>query len=321
MWPRAPEGQPSEGNCYDDPVTNSPLDPDPRDVLRTIGWEPSSPPARITGGWDTLLWRFERDGKPYALRLYRNDGPPAGLLAGADAEEAAMVAVRAGGLPAPRVEARGVFEDAPFFVLEWRPGERMLDLGQKRPWRIGQLARNFGRMQARLHAFPPPTTLRLYDESWLSRNVAHERLVRAVTADARYDAICHLDYHPLNVLVRGTRMSGLLDFKGAAVSDRRADLAFTKTALLAVPLPHDWKRPLLQRLRTFVAREWEAGYRQEAGHFPLTPAWEALGIWHYTREVESAVADGRGWAKREDLAALHVYRDARLNAAGLAARG
>ena len=292
-------------------------EPDPADVLRTIGWAADKPPARITAGWDTLLWRFEREGKAYALRLFRAHSAPERLAEVADAEEVAMIAVRRAGLPAPRIEARGTFADAPLFVLEWRAGERMLDSGQKRPWRIGQLSRNFGRMQARLHSLPPPAGLRTYDGAWMEANVGHRGLVAALTADGRYDALCHLDYHPLNVLVSGTRMSGLLDFSNTAVSDRRADLAFTKTALLAVPLPHDWKRPILQQVRKFVAREWENGYRAEAGDFPLTPAFEALGIWHYVGEVERAVAEGRGWADEQDLAPLRAYRAARLRDAGL----
>ena len=293
-------------------------EPDPHEILETIDWQAAADPVRITVGWDTLLWRFSTaDGREHALRLYRASSHPAQLVLAAEAEALAMQAARAAPLPVPAIEARGMFEGIPFFVLSWQRGEMMLDYGQKRPWRIGVLSRNFGRAQARLHAIAAPPGLRKFDGDWLDQHVDHPGLVAALKADASFQTLCHLDYHPLNVLVRGKRISGVLDFANAAVSDRRADLAFTKNALLAVPLPHDWKRPVLQQVRKYVAREWERGYRAEAGEFPLTSAYEALGIWHYTSEVEQAVREGRGWVKEADLSSLHAYRDARLRDAGL----
>ncbi len=292
--------------------------PDPREVLASIGWEASADPVRITVGWDTLLWRFSTsDRKEHALRLYRASSHPAQLVLAAEAEAIAMAAARAAPLPVPAIQARGMYHGIPFFVLAWQRGEMMLDLGQKRQWSIGAMSRNFGRAQARLHSIPAPAGLRRFDGDWLDQHIANPALVEMLKADARFDTLCHLDYHPLNVLMRGKRVSGILDFANAAVSDRRADLAFTKTALLAVPLPHDWKRPILQQVRKYVAREWERGYRAEASDFPLTPAYEALGIWHYLSEVESAVSEGRGWAKEPDLVSLRAYRDARLRDAGL----
>jgi Phosphotransferase enzyme family len=197
----------------------------------------------------------------------------------------------------------------------------MLDHGQKRPWRIARLSYNFGRAQAKMHAIPAPAGLMRYDAAWVRQNVTHGALAEAVIADGEFTTFCHLDYHPLNVLVRGTRMSGILDFSASGISDRRADLARTKTALLAVPLPHDWKRYVFDPLRKLVAREWEKGYRREAGSFPLTPAYEALGIWLHLQEIEEAVADGRGWVDERDLAPLRAYRSARLRDAGLAEEG
>jgi aminoglycoside phosphotransferase (APT) family kinase protein len=295
----------------------STAEPDPLNVLRALGWEADARPARVTVGWDTLLWRFVSARKPYALRLYRRFGESGSMEARAQSEALAMVGARAVGLPVPRIEARGSYQGVPVFILEWRRGERMLDHAQKRPWRIARLAYNFGRAQARIHSAPPPDGLVRYDAAWIRQNVTHRALAEAVIADADFTTLCHLDYHPLNVLVRGTKISGLLDFSAAAVTDRRADLARTKSALLAVPLPHDWKRYVFDPLRKLVAREWEKGYLREAGSFPLTPTYEALGIWLHFQEIEEAVADGRGWVDERDLAPLRAYRDARLRAAGL----
>ncbi len=293
-------------------------EPDPRDVLSAAGWTADAePPLRITVGWDTLIWRFTRNGTPYALRLFRKTGPSPELEAAADSEQLAMKAAREAGLPVPAVEARGTFDGAPFFVLEWRPGERLLDVFSRRPWLIRRLGREFGALQARLHAVPPPPRLRVFGREWLEANVRDPRVIEAVLPAARFDTLCHLDYHPLNVLAQGGRPTGLLDFGPAGVTDRRADLAFTRLTLLAAPLPPGPLKPIFNLARRYFARQWGAGYRAVAGSFPLTPAWEVIAADHYIHEVERAVAEGRGWAGESDIAPLRAFRAGRLKAAGL----
>ena len=131
-------------------------EPDPRDVLATAGWAADAePPLRITVGWDTLIWRFTRDGAPFALRLFRKTGPSPELEAAADSEQLAMKAAREAGLPVPKIEARAAFDGAPVFILEWRPGQRLLDVFSRRPWLIRRLGREFGALQAPRPALPP----------------------------------------------------------------------------------------------------------------------------------------------------------------------
>jgi aminoglycoside phosphotransferase (APT) family kinase protein len=300
-------------------MSEASIEPDPTAVLAAAGWDATSPPLRITSGWDNWLWRFSTaDGRSHALRLYRRGGSPEGLAADAASEALAMDAARAGGLPVPRVEARGSFGEAPFFILSWRRGVPMLDYVKGHPWRLKQLARNFGRLQARLHALPPPAGMRHLDDRRLDATVSHAPLAGMLRGQCLFDTFCHLDFHPLNVLVRGTRISGLVDFTGAAIADRRMDLATTKTLLLAAPLPPGPLNPIFRQLRKVMAREWEEGYRQEAGRFPLTPLFEALAITQHLADVEEAVAEGRGWARPGDLPALRAYRAARFRDAGLA---
>lgn len=286
--------------------------PDPLAVLASLGQEVTGAPRQITSGWDNWLWRFTGpDGRDHALRLSRRSGQ------GAANEAAAMRHAREGGLPVPRIEVDASYEGAPLFIMQWRPGQPLLDRAEARPWDLWRLAYNFGRLQARLHTLTPPPEVRVLDDAWLETVTTSPDLRLAVKRAWAPTALCHLDFHPLNVLVRGFKVSGLVDFTNAAVTDPRIDLGFTKTALLAVPLPKTWKRPLLQLGRGTFARAWASGYRREAGDFPLSPEFEALGIEHYVGEVEQAVAAGRGWAKGEDLDGLRAYRAARFREAGL----
>ncbi|HET8944869.1 MAG TPA: hypothetical protein VFO59_08825, partial [Dehalococcoidia bacterium] len=44
---------------------------DPRRTLSALGYTEISEPVRITGGWETLIWRFQTpDGGDHSLRVY-----------------------------------------------------------------------------------------------------------------------------------------------------------------------------------------------------------------------------------------------------------
>src|SRR5690606_27928545 len=127
-------------------------DPDPIDVLRAVGWEADGEPVRITTGWDNRIWRFERGGVAYALRLARppDSGDYASLASKAGFEAAAIAKAVAGGVPAPEVLQQGSYADLPCFVQRWMPGEPVIEVARARPWQVRALGRAFGRMQARL---------------------------------------------------------------------------------------------------------------------------------------------------------------------------
>jgi aminoglycoside phosphotransferase (APT) family kinase protein len=197
------------------------------------------------------------------------------------------------------------------------PGVPLFDVIRRSPWRLPALGRAFGRMQARLHAAPLPERITRLDATRLPLDIDPPVLAEAVAASATADALCHLDFHPLNVLAVGSRITAVLDFTNAAISDRRADLGITETALVAVPQPASPLSPVFHRLRHAFRHYWEDGYRRESGAFPLTPLWQALGAAVYVREVSRSAADGRGWANAAAVDHLVRYRASRLRAAGL----
>jgi aminoglycoside phosphotransferase (APT) family kinase protein len=293
-------------------------EPDPAAVLATIGWEARTPPVRITAGWDTLLWRFQGSGgRDHALRLYRHDPDNPRQAVAAAQEELSMRAARTGGLPVPEVEATGVYKTAPFFVLEWMPGIVLSDAAKSTPWRIPRLAQAFGAAQARLHRLPPPDGLLARGNDWLDRYVSHPALRDALKRESHLDTFCHLDYHPLNVLGRGSRLSGILDFGNAAIGDRRMDLAVTQSLLVGTPLPKDRLRPMIDVMRRLFLRSWRKGYTATAGDFPLDPLFAAFGAYYAWHEAARAVGEGRGWLSAEDVRMLSHRLGAALRAAGL----
>jgi aminoglycoside phosphotransferase (APT) family kinase protein len=186
-----------------------------------------------------------------------------------------------------------------------------------RPWEVWRLGVSFGRLQARLHQIAlPPELSTSHGADWAGM-VEDAALTAAVRTAAGPAVFCHGDYHPLNVLVRPPRITGLIDFMNAMAADRRADLGITHTILTAAPLEPGPLQPVLQVARHLFARAWRQGYRSRAGSFPLDPLFEAWGAAYYLRGLENAVRDGRGWATAADATRLHRIIDDRKRAAGL----
>jgi aminoglycoside phosphotransferase (APT) family kinase protein len=286
---------------------------DPADVLRQAGWAEPDAFTTIDGGWDTFIWRFDTpDGTRHGLRLYR---PGEGIHEKARREGLTMQAMRGAGFPAPVLEASGEYDGLPFFVISWLPGIPIVTVIEKKLWRLFRLSLEFGRLQARYHRLAPPE-LSFEDKAWT--HLEHEpELSTAVKANCVDDALCHFDYHPINVLADDKGISGLIDFSFSGLADRRADLGRTHSLLTAAPIPPSPIRPVLQVFRRQFAMLWRRGYKAEAGSFPLTPLYEAWGGATFVKDIEEAVAEGRGWGTPADVERMKAYVAERKRAAGV----
>ncbi len=294
---------------------------DPAEVLRQAGWPPPTSCSVVQGGWDTYIWRFRSpDGAEHALRVYRQPGPneqAREIGESARREEASLRALGAAGLPTPAVEASGTYHDLPFFILSWLRGRALLDLMQTKIWRLRDYGRQFGRLQARMHAIPPPPELTYAsDDEWIMM-VGDPALEEAVRRVASADVFCHFDFHPVNVLSDGRTLTGLIDFSFSGVADRRADLGRTLAILSAAPIPPSPMRPVLEFFRGQFVASWRRGYTEEAGEMPLTPLFETWGAATFLRNIEEAVADGRGWGRPGDIETMRRHFAERRRAAGV----
>src|SRR5436853_495789 len=89
--------------------------------------------------------------------------------------------------------------------------------------------------------------------------VAEREVAALAGAAPRSDALLHLDFHPLNVLVDGRRVTAVIDWANARAGDPRADLARTLTILRLSPVP-----PRFARLVGVLVAGWRGGYEAEA---------------------------------------------------------
>ncbi|HET7035782.1 MAG TPA: phosphotransferase [Thermomicrobiaceae bacterium] len=271
--------------------------PDPLDVLAALGIHDARVATPITEGLgDTSLWRVQRDSSSAVLRLF-----PPGWERVAEREVLAQAAAARAGVPVPAVEARGAWQGRPALVLAWLPGQTLLQALDARPGQAGALGLRFGRMQARLHTARPPERLRRLGDGWLAWGQPDATLRAALQAGSRQDnALLHLDYHPMNVMVQPGRTCGVLDWSNATLGEPRADVARTLTILTLLPIP-GWGDPGHAGVRRHFVRGYLRGYQQTAGalgNLDLFLAWAGGAM---LRDLEPKLGRAGFWLRPEDL--------------------
>lgn len=277
---------------------------DPRQALAALGYEETSEPQRVTGGWDTLLWRFATpDGREHSLRVHVL--PHREEIAWR--ERVALEICNKEGLPAPRVEAAGEFNGLPATVLSWCPGRPLLTVIEKQPWSMWRLGRLFGETQARVHAVAsPPQFVARGPQDWLLRlDERYAHLAAGVLSlEPAATSLIHMDFHPLNLITDGATVTGIVDWEGAAAGDPRADLARTVVTILAAPVPPGPLRPALNLARKLMLRAWRSGYEAAAGRMPDYRPFMAWAGATFLAEFELVLHRPGVWGTERDMETL-----------------
>ena len=111
------------------------------------------------------------------------------------------------------IEPRSSYPGAPAYrwPRSWPP----------RPWRAWPLGVLFGRCQAAIHGRPSPEALRAAERAWIDWAGPGEKALAARLRGTapREHSLVHLDYHPLNVMTDGERITGVLDWTNARAGD------------------------------------------------------------------------------------------------------
>lgn len=280
---------------------------DPRRVLSSLGYTDVTEPTRVTGGWDTLLWRFATpEGSLHTLRVL----PMEGREEFAWRERLAFEACARAGLPAPRLESAGEYEGMPALVLSWCPGRPLLSQVERKPWAMWRLGRLFGRAQARVHAVSPPEEMIVSaPDDWLTRldDEYHDLAEHGRTLAPVTSSLIHMDFHPLNLVTDGKTVTGILDWSRAAAGDPRADLARTEITLLTAPVPPGPAAALMNLARRLILRAWRSGYREEAGAVPEFEVWRAWAGATLLAEALQVIGQPGVWGTAEDMERLKGF--------------
>ncbi len=245
--------------------------PNPTAILAALHLPAPDAVEPATGGADTLVWRVRAGRADFALRLLR-----AGQEGRCRREAGAMAAAASGGLPVPAVRAVGTWEDRPAMLMDWCAGHTLVDELLANHGSLCHMGRLFGETQAALHRIAPPPGL---NTGWLDASGPEGGGIRARLAalPVRSNALVHFDYHPLNVLTDGERITGIIDWANASAGDPRADIART----LSILRLHYRQRGDISAAVSCFARAWRQGYAGACGlavdeHLALFFAWSGL---------------------------------------------
>lgn len=296
--------------------------------------------VRLTGGFDTVTASFRLRGGPadfdrdLILRILPSSAPLVRLRREVATHEALVEA----GFPAPRVllfeEDRAPLGD-PFLIMERLAGDNMWAsaVGPRgRMSSVLSLSRRLAEAHALLHKVDgarlktaaarhgiDPKLLTIEGEIGRIRaRIERARLAgllpgadwleRNRPAPAEAEVICHGDFHPLNIMVDGDRLSGVIDWPQAIVAEPAFDVASTVVLLsfadAGVTGPARWMFDLVRRI---PVRHYLGFYRRlrpfRDANMPYYECLRALSA--MTFAGENPPGPRNPWHKPHTLAALY----------------
>jgi aminoglycoside phosphotransferase (APT) family kinase protein len=265
-------------------------------------------PARVSGGFETDIFRFalagapaDLDGKLILRRLRPQQHPRQAKLEGAVQNALAGL-----GYPVPRahvVECDPSVLGGAFLVMDEVAGEplakgldlavsgagagRLLRLLAEVPGKLAAMTALWAETHARLHALPPEPIAEALEQAGLplvacsfeGRLTAMESAIANLGLGALQPvlgwlrvhrpaapqrlALCHGDFHPLNILAEGGRVTGVIDWSNATLADPAFDLGSTEANLRTVPMGGPpAMRPVMRGLILYALRRYRSAYRR-----------------------------------------------------------
>jgi len=153
-------------------------------------------------------------------------------------EAVAMSAAHAAGMPVPAVYGLVDIEDRRALIMDRARGTDMLSRFAAKPWTLVGAGAKLGALHARLHETLAPSDLpslkdelrRRITESPHLDEAPRKRVLATLRDLPDGDRICHLDYHPGNVMTDGKDLT-VIDWPSACRGDPLADVAVTMTIL------------------------------------------------------------------------------------------
>jgi aminoglycoside phosphotransferase (APT) family kinase protein len=276
-----------------------------------MGFADATSVRPVTGGAATAIWQITWQDTLYALRVFRPE-----QAARFESELTVMVAAYAGGIPVPRVLQYTVWQNRPVMLLSWVDGKTLMARLQTSLRMIWLLGRAFGRMQAAIHKAAVPPNMDA--DSWIEwAGDEPELKARLYSLPSRKTALLHLDYHPLNVMVHGSYISGVLDWTNARAGDPRADFARTYAILRVEPYSPKGDTLRMAVTRRILERAWRSGYVQTAGKLDdmtLFYAWAGAVM---IRDLSPRIGKPGFWLQDHHLNSVRAWRDTWKRRAGV----
>jgi thiamine kinase len=222
---------------------------------------------KIAEGREAEIFAY---GPDRVLRLYRPDYPDP--EAAAERQTTVLRGAAAHGLRVPEVFGTETVGDRIGLILERLDGTDVFAVIAVKPWRLWNLSRLCGRLQAQLNEQPAPPNLTPLHEmlrDLIQRSGAplefKEAALSRLQSLPHGDRLYHGDFHPGNVMLGPNDDAVIIDWTGACRGVPEADFARTSMMMrLGDPPPG---MPVLLRFFANFARflligTYERAYRQ-----------------------------------------------------------
>lgn len=215
---------------------------------------------------DVYVWE-----EGYVLKLFHNWFS----LDDIEYEQRIARAVHASGVKTPAVRELVQVEGRNGLIYERAEGISMLEMFQRKPWRVIQFGRMLAELHAQMHecvfeADVPPQRKKL---EYKIRNAdalptpLKTALTTLLLSLPDSDRVCHGDFHPANVLMNGGEAT-VIDWIDASRGNPLADVARTSIIMLGATASSQIPNPVL---KVFV-RVFHSAYLKH--YFRLRPGRE-----------------------------------------------
>jgi len=234
---------------------------------------------KIIGGRDSSVWKVRvSDEVTYALRLMSKQRNQQFLV-----EKKIIQLAEDKGIPVPKVYSVKIVDEYSVMLMEWVSGHTVFSEIYEHPENARRIGNQFGKVQAAIHTISLPKTLAIYSEEWLSPHTTDENEILDIIfamGSKEGDVLLHLDYHPLNVLTDGEKITAVIDWINASRGDYRFDLARTLSILRIEATkpgtPFENSPSVIEEFE----RGWLEGYEETIGSkiepFSLHNAWAGI---------------------------------------------
>ncbi len=288
------------------------------------------PPAALGRGFDTYIYTFSVRGdaleqewrQPLVLRVY----PNAEQLEKAEREASIQTFATTLAYPALRplaIEGHASSFGLPIMVMRRVAGGTLLQGITSKPWRAKGLLSRMADLHADLHALPTDGCPLPYESPLVERKLTELRdLIEEHGATHMEDGyrwldehkavvatedivLCHLDFHPLNVMEEAGGAMTVIDWSDAALGDRHCDVARTVALIWfsQVAATSAVERTLLKLTRNYLRGCYFNRYneRMPVDHQRLA-YWETLHTFWGWAQLEGVAARSARGEKQTEMA-------------------